>query len=926
MDEPPEYCNPFVIPDFWEHSEFAPTEEETQAFLLDDLDTQAWQSELSWGELEYLEKPLPELEFERPYLIDLEFGPLDEFHHEPLEDIGGSTPSLSETGASSTDDDDELWLAPELRDRQKSRAKSKARGSFYKDNAQQVRSYYSSEVQPDVIDAVLSFQISKPEAHSSELLEDEKLKSEPVYAGLVNLVLGLESTVFRYNDSEQSFESRSGRLRLSGYSSGTLESLMAKCIAFANRLRRLRVMVDDIYAASKASRSQIAVVCYLANFLNLLEASLSQSSKDIHSLLQLQELIHQPDLLLKCLEDLISQIRNVKEDRDIISILYGFAQQSGHSTSVHNQLLDFLHHGAAPWLSSLSNWLGIPMSEPSPDDDVPAFAFQVAASDERGRGGTEHEYQFDVTALPSFIDSSDGEAMFEVGQGLRLLRAHKTEHPLAHVNLQAIEAPTLAMHFSWQDIERIEAQAKMYESNLVAALKRFDIGRRPLSSNSKSMIKENLYSDYCERTSDAAAKSYIASSIEEIETPLPDLLGQKQDNLDAMRALLQSSVNVSPEQATSFGPPISGIPSLSFNLIISAQARLINQSTLRLLFKDHKLRSHLTLQYRYQLLGDSVFASNLSHALFDAEVPRAGSDTGNSRVGLSGLRLGSRASSELRLILMGILSDSYHDTEISATHGSLDLPGGLSFAIRTMSETELQESLDPDSISAFNSLRLQYKPPSPINTIISPASLDMYDTIFKLMLRLHRMMYAVTYFSRPKYNIHRVNQRFKIEAHHFVSCVCSYLFENVTSIWSAFSKKLDKLERRIERYEIGEHDRLSQVREIHDAMLDEMMFALLLRKRHPMVMELLEEVFGFVLRFAKKERDGGSEDMDEDYKRFAKKIRDFVEVCKGLSERKALSNGNMVDDDGMVRLLLRLDINGYYSNGDRWVVKDIVVR
>ncbi|KAG7006818.1 hypothetical protein G7Y79_00013g035900 [Physcia stellaris] len=908
MDDQQNYGDPFAIPDFWENSRFAPTEEETQGPLLEDLDTQAWQSELLWEKLDYIEKPLPELIYERPYLIDLEFGPLDDFHHEPLEDIGGSTPSLSEIGTNSTDDDDHFWLAPELRDEEKSHAKSRSAGSVFNDNAQHPRSNYSSEVRPDVIDGILSWQSSKPEVFGSERSEGQNLKAEPGFAGLVNLILGLESTMFRYNVSEQTFESQRGSTSLSSYSRGTLASLMADSIAFANRLRNLQVMVEELYTVSKSSRSHIAIACYLSNFLLMLKASLSQSSRDIQSLFQFKELIREPNLLLGCFEDLISQCRNVNEDEEIIAILYGFAQQSGHSTSVHNQLLGMLHHGTAPWLLSLSNWLGLPTNGPSPDDGVPAFALKVAASDERGREETRQEWEFDITALPSFIDSSDGEVMLEVGQGLRLLRAHKAEHPLVHVESPAFEAPAVAFQFSWQDIERIEAQAKIYESNVLAAIKRFDIGGRPTSSIPKSMYKETLNSFDCKRTSDVAPEAYIASSIAQIEMPLPDSLGQKQDCSGVVRARLsESTVNVNPEQATSLGPPLSRIPSLSFSPIVSAQARLINQSTLRLLFKDHGLRSHLVLQYRYQLLGDSVFASNLSHALFDADSPL---------LGLSGLRPGSRTSSEFRLMLMGILSDSYHKTDISATHGSRGLPGGLSFAVRAMSETELQEGLDPNSISAFDFLRLQYKPPSPIDTAISPSSLEMYDTIFKLLLRLNRMMYAVTHFSRPDHNIHSVNQRFKIEAHHFVSCICSYLFENVTSIWSGFSKKLEKLERRIERYEVGEHDCLSRMRSMHEGMLDELMFALLLRKQHEIVMELLEEIFMIVLTFAKKERECIGEDMNDDHKNFAEKVREFVEVCRGLSERKTLPNGDLVEDDGIARLLLKLEISGYYSNRD----------
>lgn len=125
------------------------------------------------------------------------------------------------------------------------------------------------------------------------------------------------------------------------------------------------------------------------------------------------------------------------------------------------------------------------------------------------------------------------------------------------------------------------------------------------------------------------------------------------------------------------------------------------------------------------------------------------------------------------------------------------------------------------------------------------------------------------------------------------------------------------VERRIERYEIGEHDRLKGVREMHDAMLDEMMFALLLRKRHEMVMGLLEEIFGLVLVFATRERSSERVNISasEEYASFRKKIKVFVSVCRGLSERKLGSVGGEVEGGGVDMLLLRLEMSGYYSKG-----------
>lgn len=929
-----ELGSPFGLQDLWAQSSFTDFEHEDRGSYLDDLGSESWKWDSAWGKLDFVEKPLPDLGHDQPALPGIGEEEFDVAYHEPLEDIGGlgsSTPSLSDGTTSQADaTEEDIWAAPQLQVLEKGPPKSRTWESFYDDNFRAPQTCYISEKGPGALDTILASHSSKQGVSSSERLQAYILKSGPVLAGLVNLVMGGESIIFRYNDSNQSFESRFGSVRMSGYCPETFDSLTADMIAFANRLKTFQAFVGDVYVSNKSSRSMIAIASYLSQVLCTMQASLHQSTRKVHSVLQLQALVQEPDLLLTCLSDLASHMKNVKGDEATISTMYRFVQDLDYSSWVRPQLIMLLRHATAPWLLSLSNWIGIRSDQASHrNNELPRFIRRtaVAMKDDCGDEAADPDYEFDGASLPAFLSVAEGEAMFEVGQGLRLLRAHAPEHPVAHAKSIASQAPELEMQFSWQDVERIDGQAKVYEANVLAAIQAFDIGGRASISGRLPHAKDYPGSDDRMPSVDETPETYITNSISEMEKPLPNLLGNVVVSTCAESSHECFSGALDVKDATLFSPPISLVPSMSFDPIVSAQARLINQSTLSLLFKTHRFRSHLNLQHRYQLLGDGVFASRLSHALFDADVPSAERKKGSPRVGVSGLRLGSReswppASSELRLALMGILSDSYHHTQTSTstTPHSSDLPGGLSFAIRAMSESELQQCLDPNSISALDFLRLQYRPPSPLDALISSSSLEKYDTIFKLLLRLNRMLYSVTHFSRSPRSPH-ITQRFKIEAHHFVSCVCSYLFENVTSIWLSFSKNLDALERRIERYEIGEHDGLKRVREMHEAMLDKMMFALLLRRRQEMVMGLLEEIFGLVLGFARREREEGGSGgggVEEEYRRFGKKVRVFVSVCRGLSERKAFAGvggveGREVEGGGVGRLLLRLEMSGFYA-------------
>ncbi|KAL8791927.1 MAG: hypothetical protein Q9195_005503 [Heterodermia aff. obscurata] len=933
MDGQEDYGNPFAIPNLWDKSCFSLSEEEITTFHLEELEGPLEHLEPPWEKLDHLDKSLLNLDYEGFQLDDIDTNPFDSADHEPLPEIAdstSSTPSLiSEVGTDQDDDSGEdIWTSPDVLLSQKPSSKSGTWESFYDDEFQPARSYYISEGGPGVIDSILVSHSAEQEQVNPEHIPTLIFKSDPLFAGLFHLMIGRESEIFGYDDEHQTYHSRYGNVRMSGFCPETFQSLTASIIKFANCLKGLQNFVSDVYASRKSSRSLIAITDHISRVLLTLEAGMHQSFQNVHSVLQLQALIQKPDMLLAFFTNLIAQINSLKGDEETFSMIYRLAQDSDHSSWIRPQLLSTLHHAMTPWLSILADWLGLRSNREIPQsNDRPSFVRKVVVTmkDDRGNETTEDEFEFefDSASLPNFATIEEGETMFDVGQGLRLLQAHIPEHPCNRKGSTAFEAPALQMQFSWQDIERVERQAKTYEADVLAAIKAFDSGEAVANPASGSDVDGSMVAVEATLAFGEAPETYLNASISQIENALPALPAGNDDGFAFLGSPQSSSPsNTNSEDATLFNPPISLIPSLSFNPIIFAQARLINQSTLRLVFKDHKLRSHLSLQHRYQLLGDGVFASRLSHALFDADIPSAERKKGNPRVGVSGLRLGSRetwppASSELRLALMGILSDSYHSTAPAHTQRPADLPGGLSFAIRAMSETELQKCIDPNSISALDFLRLQYKPPPPLDVIISPTSLEKYDTIFRLLLRANRMLYAVNHFSRSLHVTDFLAQRFKIEAYHFVSCVCNYFFEKVTSVWNAFSGKLDALERRIERYEIGEHDRLKGVREMHDAMLDEMMFALLLRKRHEMLMGLLEEIFGLVLVFAMRERGGEQvkESFREEYARFGKKVRVFVSVCRGLSERKLGSVGGEVEGGGVDMLLLRLEMSGFYARG-----------
>ena len=694
----------------------------------------------------------------------------------------------------------------------------------------------------------------------------------------------------------------------------------------------------------------------VSNVLTILKAHLSQCSDTPRSLLQLQSLFERPGLILSCLGDICARINTAKSDVELLSKLYGFVQDLEHSTTwLQPMAFQILVHASRPWLKSLGSWIGVEAQLGL--GAINPFSIFVQ-KDLDNKETQELDVGFALGVMPSFITNEDAQLIIETNVGLRLLQTHKPEHPLGRPGaLTFVEPPIFEWQFSWQDVERIQARANDYESSLLEVIKMFDMSeyREHESFAETEHLKQNSAGPF--GVSPETVQESFGLLLGDMEKPLPEF----KSGEDALSETVMGCITLCDpdikEEAALFAPPLSLVPLISFSPVLSTQARLINKACLRLMFKEHKLRSHFSLQYRYHFFGDGIFASRLTHALFDPELRTAERRKGHSRSGISGvsgLKLGFRdnwppASSELRLALMGILSDSYYRTRQIAGSPShpTELPGGLSFAIREMPEEELQRCLDPDAIEAMDFLRLLYKPPPPLGVVITSLSLAKYDAIFKLLLRAQRMTFVVNQLHRGSMgrspDFHRtVAARFTIEAHHFVASTCGYFFDGVTGDWAIFDQKLGKIERGLEDDDADGAESIQLLRNYHDKILDRIMFALILRKRQEQVMKLLEEIFSSILRFASimrsdstdaAKREDKEKRIAEIFETFRKKVRVFVSVCRGLSERRGsggtkkhgsaddLFTKDDADEDGgntIGQLLLKLEFSGYYSKPGRW--------
>jgi hypothetical protein len=811
---------------------------------------------------------------------------------------------------------------------------------FQESGRAQERSAYLSEAGKSAFDVALHLQGKDGELPASVSV----VRNDVFLRSLFALGLGRSSALFRYDTKKKNFERIEREHSVSSLSKQSVDSIVEKLTNCGRLVRHLRDFVERTYASGKAYPAKVALANAIATIIDALETQLTSSERGIISVLQLQDHFERPHRMLAEVYDLARAVRNARTNEDLASMVYKRCQNCDQEPDwLRSMMLQLLDRVSQPWLDIAEQWVGFKddiglqlsgYNGTFVDCETPSTKTKDDESD------TPHEllYAFRPDKLPSFISPEDGQMIFDLGRDVRILRTHHPEHPLAKTQVALDNRIGLKWQNNWDDVERVAQKAKDFQTALTRVVGEQHSKRRS-TREANSLIETPAAVD--DEVFDPFALAGLNADLHISASP------------DELFSLIRTSVDHANHESqrtlADFSPPTAIMPVLSFNPLLLAQQRVLNAVMIRLFFRSHHLRLHLDLQRHFHLFGDGVFVSRLTAALFDPDSASTERQRGVMRSGSGmGLRLGSRgtwppASSELRLALMGILSDRYHDLFTRGTmqhkaagSSKQDLPGSLSFAIRQLAEEEAERILDADSLHALDFLRLQYSPPSPLGAIVTPASLDRYDTIFKFLLRLTRLLFVVAHL--PNAFRSRKARLFRWQADAFVTTCCRYFFETgVKETWSVFVRYLDSIERRLkEEDDAGElgtrmHEGIDDMRSQHDLCLDRISFALLLRIRQQKVMKVLEDVLTTILEFSMLCH--ATEDLaelnlarvGELHKEFNDNAKLFLDVCRGLAGKRAYgktggdtrgrSGGKsaQAEENTVERLVVALDYSGFYE-------------
>ncbi|CAN9196274.1 unnamed protein product [Alternaria alternata] len=857
-----------------------------------------------------------ERELRLPDLDTFEFGPLPELDSFDDSSISIDTPPL--------EPEEDVWkialdLGPANKD-----VLFYTWESFEKKSHVQSRTPYMTEQGPEAFDATLIRDEGKTSA-------GRVLKGDVLLQSLWNLGLGRSSILFQFNAKLKTFQPAILHGRASGLSLQAAQSLITHFTHTGNTFLYLRSFAERTFASATSIPAKVALATSVSSILASLEDTLGKQFTKIRSLMQLQHQFARPRNVLIHVARMVDAVKHAKTNEQLSSILHHRLLELEEGDEQLRQLsCQVLSQVARPSLELLSEWMGIRKEQAS----VPIWQRgSFVTVEDTSVDALTLDYTYRSEMMPRFISPEDGNTIFETGHSLRFLKSQHPDHPLARLDGLAVQPPDMEWGFQWQDIEILASKAKAYEERLRQALLAFSTGstdmnlRQKLQNNSQSL--DRYFEESIQRMDEAPKWSSQA---------LPDELQL------LMERTLQNADEDGGVATNTFSPPMSLASTLSFRPLITAQAKLVNAATIRLFFRSHQLRLHLSLQRQYHLLGDGVFSSLLATALFDPDRESAERHKGRMRSGVHmGLQLGSRtswppASSELRLALRGVLSESYYSSTLyQSTLGAEaivapttllnnrdndELPGQLNFAIRNLTEAEQEKVMDPDALHALDFLRLQYVAPAPLNLVITSTSLEKYDYIFKFLLRLLRMLFVVSHLPR-RYADSNARQ-FRTEAYHFVITLTNYVFQTgITEPWDDFDNFVRTVETRLHEEDLAGElgvrvtEGVASLRDTHDKCLDSILFALLLRRRQRKIMALVEEIFDHILLFAKMQNSNtqqGGESVEALYAKLRGKIRVFLSVCRGLTGKQGYGKGRgTVEENSMERLVVAMEMNGYFA-------------
>lgn len=693
---------------------------------------------------------------------------------------------------------------------------------------------------------------------------------------VANLIIGQDSTLFRWNPSRAQFEEVDSAYVLSGFNRQCTANVVHKLLGVGDRFKRLKTFAKT---PKPCYASSISLAGCIAAILRSVEEYVFATDVSGASFLSLYQIASRTDEILR---PLTKAIGTAKSLADQTAFLAGALNVLETASLENLNIQCLMHHICAI------------MAKPALDSIVAFVTGQAENFDEA------KTYEHDLKSL-----GLRNEGVFkDLLHHRRLIRQTHYRAPEEFGILEPQPAPSVMIAETWNDILILQQEADSFES---ASLR-----SRNLSRNTKDKSFAMVSRDSGPEQNGVVDpfgfnfELHQSYNMEDHVHPNGNVLALVRDHLEGVQA-----------GHTDF-TPIQSI-TLSVAPLMQAQNRLASYELLELAFSKFKLLEHLDLLHNFLLFGDSNFVGRLCTALFDTS--QVGSTNARRQAGITGLRLEHReswppASSELRLVLMNVLLDS------SSSNITDDLRDHFSFAIRELSPADIEKCKDLHSVHALKFLKLVYSSNDvALEAAISTDCLNKYDRIFQhllLLVRLHYLSrYLLTLYSSCNSTAtdNSTLQRTCIKLHHLTTQVLSYSLEVAIPIhWQPFRGFLQQAKSHVE----DEHYKhvmelvgtFSDIEIRHQATLDRIIDGLLLSEEHKSALGYMVEIFTAALELHKSVTSTDRRQIDavgDIVAKISTQLRVFLRALK-LAVKTAHSEASTTH-----MLLERMTLSGFYT-------------
>ena len=707
---------------------------------------------------------------------------------------------------------------------------------------------------------------------------------------MIELGMGRASLYFAWNQQEQRFAPTLDSVTVSGYTVATVQAVVDILAMHGRSMRSMSAsfaVAARSRSTSDAARSALVAVlrsCHVA-----IQHHLGEGRDRMRTILQIEQNFKRTGSLIDSMQSLKGIFDEDDDDQELFSKLLSacpkLALTSPQFEPVLQQILSAV---ALPVLRRIST--GIGMTTAVGSDEYMSMPY-----------GQNDE----AAVLPSEVVQLISEAhdCLSLLQQLAPSRVEALRSSMA-------QGRELALVFSWDEIVQAQELAVLYEED------------------ASSVITASMTTTQPSPTNWPASEPCLQSPNcwDVLSIPEEPNLGRKDDQIQAvaLRCLSDTSTDLTPLQV-SFDQALA----VSISPMLYVQHRLLSYSAFEVLLIEHQALEHFNLLYSFGLFGNGLFAARIGIALFDPE--QASGEGRRSNGGITGLRLQARdvwppASSELRLAVMGILTASLTSQAQSAVADS------ISFAVRDMSEEDLDKCMDVNSIHALDFLKLHYRAPSLVlEAVVSAKSLNKYDRIFNHLLHVLRLKCVADQLSRATSRRSAskqspLRQRFAIESRLFVSIMADYS-QNVAVgyTWSAFTRTMQDVGCKLKQKDYAGTLRLGRslkhLAQLHESTLDAMLRALLLKQRQSKALQIVQETFNVILKYAALLRSSAESEtqahIDNElilYTQFEGTVKKLVQTLQSMidGDSKAVSS-KQAGLELLEHLLLRLDMNEYWT-------------